>query len=133
MQVQRVCHNTLPWLISFSLGLMRKVLLGLLATILAAMLITAALVAQNYRAACSAADKYMATATDGPWERSKVRLGLYAFEGPEVRPFSLLWAFRFRRTGTSEMSKRIYTTFSGDRAWSIRITLDPVPLIGSMP
>ena len=76
---------------------------------------------------------FVASATDGHWERDKARLGLYAFEGPDVRPYSLLWAFSFRKTGTNEFSKRIYTTFSGDRAWTIRLTLDPVPLIGSMP
>src|SRR5205085_5128129 len=107
----------------------KVVLLGSFLPPFAATLIASLIVAHNYRKACSAADKYMTTATDGPWKRSKVRLGLYQLEGPEARPWSLLWAFRFRKPGTGDASKHIYTTFSGDRAWSIRITLDPVPVI----
>ncbi len=113
---------------------MRKLLIGSLVALLAAVLIAAVVVVYHYRAACAAADKYMATATDGPWTRSKVRLVLDAGDYPaQVRVASLHWVFRFRRAHTGDESKRIYTTFSGDRAWNYSITLDPVPVLGSLP
>jgi hypothetical protein len=114
---------------------MRKVFLGLVVALLAAVLVAAIVVAHHYRAACAAADRYMSSVTtDGPWARSKVRLVLDAGDDPaQVHVVSLHWVFRFRRVQTADESKRIYATFSGDRAWSYRITLDPAPLLGSLP
>jgi len=113
---------------------MRKLLLGLVVAALAAVFVAAVVVAHHYRVACAAADKHMATANDRPWERSKVRLVLDAGDDPaQAHDVSLHWVFRFRRAPTGDESKRIYTAFPSDRAWSYRITLDPSPLLGSLP
>ena len=85
----------------------------------------------SYRAACGAADRCVADATDGPWQRSAVGLvGDFNFEAGRV-PIVPHWVFRNPQIGAE--SKRIYVTFSGERALSYAFVLDPVPLIGLRP
>lgn len=114
-------------------GLTRKLLLGLVFVIVAAASTVAVMIHTSNGVAGAAADKYMATATDGPWDRSKARLGLYLFEGPETPTLSLIWAFRYRQRQTGGESRRIYATFLGDHAWSNGVVLDPVPVLGFRP
>jgi len=86
-----------------------------------------------YRASCVAAEQFVADASDGPWLRSTVRLVIDlepTASGLTIVPH---WIFRFHNPHNGNKSKRIYVTFSGDRAFSYIPGLDPMPLIGSWP
>jgi hypothetical protein len=108
----------------------RKVMLIVVVLLSFAAILGAIRVYPHYRAACVAADRFIATATDGPWVRCKVRLVL---DLPDVWGDRVQWIFRFRNPQTGNESKRIYVTFSGERAFSYRKVLDPVPLVGVRP
>jgi hypothetical protein len=114
--------------------LKRKLLAACIALIVGALLFVAVASGRSYRAACVAAERYVEVSDDGPWVRSKVRLVVdLDWSGSPVEP-ALLWIFRFRNPRSGNESRRIYTTFSGDRAFAYKVgVLDPVPLLGSRP
>ncbi|MEY2556293.1 MAG: hypothetical protein QOF93_1437 [Verrucomicrobiota bacterium] len=112
--------------------MIRRIILGIIALSLVALVLGGFLVNRGYHAACLAVDTYMITATDGPWVRSKVRLVLDWADDPSSG-VELHWIFRFHNPQNGGESKRIYAPFSGDRAFSYKLVLDPVPLLGSRP
>ena len=109
--------------------LRRKVLFGLLGLAVGALLVVGLEGYRNYRAACVAADRYLASATDGPWVRSKVGF-VFDFDGSEsAGALAPHWVFRFRNPRNGNESKRIYVSASGERAFSYNV-LDPLPVLG---
>jgi hypothetical protein len=110
----------------------RKLFLALVLAFVLAVAGTALITVRCHHAACVAADKYMSTATDGPWVQSKTRLRWYFRDDITLPPEPRL-VFRFHNPEKGGDSKRIYVSFSGDRAWSYGIVLDPMPLFGSPP
>ena len=111
----------------------RKLILGSIAALVGALLLIGPKGYRSYRAACRAADQYVTGATDGPWVRWKTRF-VVDFDpgGPQSR-FAPHWVFRYRNPRSGEKSRRIYVTVTGDRAFSYRHVLDPVPLLGFRP
>jgi hypothetical protein len=90
----------------------------------------------SYLVACTAADQYMSTATDGPWQRAKVGFVLdvaLADVGWFDLPVVPHWVFRFQNPRTGNESKRVYVTVAGDLTFSYGSMLDPLPWLGWRP
>jgi hypothetical protein len=86
-----------------------------------------------FHAACAVADRYMATATDGPWVLDKARLVIDWNLDDSPGMLTPHWIFRFQNPRNGTESKRVYATFSGDEAFSYRYLLDPLPVLGFRP
>lgn len=90
----------------------------------------------SYRVACTAADQYLSSATDGPWLRSEVgfSLDVTTFDaGWFGLPMLPHWVFRFQNPKTGEESRRIYVTMTGESAYMFPNLLDPLPWFDLRP
>lgn len=86
-----------------------------------------------YSVTSVAAERYVANSVDGPWVLVNGRpvVDFNMDGGPSV--LTVHWVYRFQNPQNGQQSKRIYVTASGDRAFSYRDVLDPIPLLGFRP
>ena len=126
-------HCQRLWLSSIVMSRRRKLILGLIAALVGALLLIGPKGYRSYRAACRAADQYVTGASDGPWIRSKTRF-VVDFDVIGIKSkFAPHWVFRYRNPRSGNESRRIYVSVTDDRAFSYEGVLDPVPALGFRP